>query len=421
MTRRIIVFLFLATAAQGSQPPAVQWGHQILTPTQDGIFGWMVVDSNDDICMVVSRETEDSSGNKSKEPFVLKYDPTGQALWSRQLGANGTGEPWSLSVDGLTADGQGNIYVFGHTGSSPEQENQGGYDAFYAKYRQDGTREWIRLLGTPGHDVCAGLAVDADQNLYVAGYTYGALAKPNQGKADMFIAVFDPHGATLWRDQIGTEVDERITDLRLGRDNDLYFCATTAGSLGRQNNGQDDIVVGRYERSGKCLWVYQCGTPMSDTAVCMEVGEHSEVYVGGRTEGHLAFSNAQRGYGDAYVMRLSETGEVLWTRQFGTLGWDKTFQLACFTDGSGDVLASGCQIPRPACQGFSRRYSAQGDLVWTQEFRQRGPRGGTCGRAIAIDSANNCYHAGVTNADTFTVNNGTRNVYLVKFNGSVEK
>lgn len=142
------------------------------------------------------------------------------------------------------------------------------------------------------------------------------------------------------------------------------------------------------------------------------------MYVGGRTLGDLQRKRSHRGNGDAFLVRIAETGEVQWLRQFGSRGWDKTFHIACFLDGSGDVMAGGCQYPSGRfCEAFCRRYSAQGKLIWTKEFRKRSAIGGTCGRAVAIDRDNHCYHAGVTRADTFAVNNGTGNVFIVRFDG----
>ena len=144
---------------------------------------------------------------------------------------------------------------------------------------------------------------------------------------------------------------------------------------------------------------------------------HGQAYVGGITYDNFASERAQRGRGDAFVARIAEIGELLWKRQFGSNRWDQVWDMARFLDGSGDILAGGCQIPSGICQGFCRRYSPEGKLIWIKEFRKRSPTGGTCGRAVAIDSANNCYHAGQTHADLFGVNNGTGNVYIVRFDG----
>ena len=113
---------------------------------------------------------------------------------------------------------------------------------------------------------------------------------------------------------------------------------------------------------------------------------------------------------------------MLWVRQFGPAGWDGTWDIARFTDGSGDVLIAGCQIPlRSKCQAFSRRYSSDGKLIWKKEFRESSERGGSCGRVAAIDSASNVYLSGWTKADLFDINNGTGNMFVVSFDGSKDE
>lgn len=418
---RIVLFvtflLCLTTAALGQNAPAVRWGHQLVTPTNDSLFRTMVVDSNKGVYIAVSRRAKDAPDTASKEQYILKFDQGGEQLWSRQLGEDSNEGTLNISVQGLAADDQENIYVFGYTDDRLGREKFGENDAFVAKYDQAGTQLWIWQLGCSAHDVCTGLDIDTSGNIYIAGYTYGPFAGPSKGQADIFIAAYDQAGTLLWKDQIGTVADDRAMDLSLGNNNGIYICGSTNGALAAQGNGYSDFMVARYERTGKSLWIHQYGTPAQDAGICMAVGEHGHIYVGGITYGNFAFQRAQRGQGDAFVARIAETGELLWKRQFGSNRWDQTWDMAAFHDGSGDVLAGGCQIPSGICQAFCRRYTPDGKLVWTKEFRKRGPKGGTCGRTVGVDGDNNCYHAGVTHADQFGINNDSGNVYIVRFDG----
>ena len=419
----VIFLLYLTAATAGQNSPKVQWGHQLVTPTKDTLFGTMVVDSNDGIYIAILRTPNDASGSDYKEKHLLKFHQDGKQLWSRQLDATEGENAQHFDMDGLAADDHENIYVFGSTDSKLGLEKKGGSDAFIIKYNQSGDLQHVWQFGTPNHDGCWGLAVDADGNMYIAGNTAGAFARPNEGGPDIIIAAFNPAGEYLWRDQIGTAAKDWAVDIRIADNNDIYLYAQTTGSLARQNNGQADLVVARYNSSGKQLWLRQYGTPAMDAAVSMVIGEQGQVYIGGRTLGNMENKRSHQGYGDAFIARIAETGEILWIRQFGTPGWDKTFHMARFMDGSGDLLAGGCQYPTGRyCQAFCRRYSPEGELVWTKLFGSRKPiKGGTCGRAVAIDSDNNCYHAGPTSADMFGVNNGTGNVFIVKFDGMPEK
>jgi hypothetical protein len=413
----LIVFsLFLTTVALGANTQTVRWGHQLMSETDD-VPRSAAVDNEGGIYFAFIKQVKDAPGWDgkviSKSWFLLKYNQEGEQLWNKQL------DPGVAEVSGLTADDQGNIYVFGPADSTSERKTKGKVDGYIAKYDQTGTQLWARLIGTPEFDICTGLDVDVNGNLYISGFTDGDFAKPNKGGQDMFIAAYNQDGSQRWRDQIGTAADDRGGSIRLGDDNDVYVCGDTSGSLARENNGQGDFFVARYERTGKRLWLHQFGTNAFDTVRSMEIGELGHLYLGCRTNGNLRSRSPRRRDLDSCLVSISKEGKMLWARQFGPAGWDGTWDMDRFTDGSGDVLIAGCQIPlRGKCQAYSRRYSSEGKLIWTQEFRKSSSQGGSCGRVVAVDKDNNVYLSGWTKADLFGVSNGTGGMFIVKFDGA---
>ena len=113
-------------------------------------------------------------GCVGSDAFVVKLDPTGTALaYSTYLG--GTGRDYGFAI---AVDGGGNAYVTGGTtGDFPVtlgafQTTAGG--AFVAKLNPTGSSlVYSTYLGTGNADNenGRGIAVDADGNAYVAGYT----------------------------------------------------------------------------------------------------------------------------------------------------------------------------------------------------------------------------------------------------------
>jgi hypothetical protein len=403
-------------AALDGNANTIRWGHQLMSETDD-VPRSAVVDNEGGIYFVFKKQVKDAPGFDgsviSTSWHLLKYNQEGEQLWSKQL------DPRIKFTDCIAADDHGNIYVFGIASSTHEGEVKGGSDAFFARYDKAGNQEWLFRLGTPKHDVCTGLDFDADGNMYVAGHTQGDFAKPNKGGRDMFIAAYDKHRTLLWRDQLGTAAEDLAGDIRVGNDNEIYVCGDTFGSLARENNGLGDFFVARYDRTGKRIWLRQYGTNAHESGMPMEIGEFGDIYIGCRTTGSFGYRRPRRMDMDSCLARITTTGKMLWVRQFGTGAWDGTWDLARFTDGSGDILIAGCQIPvKGKCQAFSRRYSSEGKLIWIKEFRNFSESGGTCGRVAAIDSDNNVYLSGWTRADLFGINNGTGNMFIVKFDGA---
>jgi len=109
--------------------------------------------------------------------------------WIRQFGT----ENWD-SADGVSVDMAGNVYVVGWTeGTLPGQEKAGWRDAFVRKYDSNGNEIWTRQFGTKGWDYAYSVSVDVEGNVYVVGWTRGAL--PGQKKVggyDAFVVKFGP-------------------------------------------------------------------------------------------------------------------------------------------------------------------------------------------------------------------------------------
>jgi len=109
----------------------------------------------------------------SGDAFVSKFDPTGSQLaYSTFLGGRRADLGAAIAVDA-----GGNAYVGGWTASddfptrAPLQENLFGFtDAFVAKLNPAGSElVYSTYLGGAGPDTAAGIAVDAEGNVYLTG------------------------------------------------------------------------------------------------------------------------------------------------------------------------------------------------------------------------------------------------------------
>ena len=94
----VILSLYLTSAALGQNAPAVRWGRQLITDTDD-VARNAVAGSDGGIYFTIKKTYKDASGNTtSKGRFLLKYSRQGEQLWSRQL------DPGVEDTTGLTPD-----------------------------------------------------------------------------------------------------------------------------------------------------------------------------------------------------------------------------------------------------------------------------------------------------------------------------
>ena len=142
------------------------------------------------------------------DTFIAKYDSAGNKLWTRQLGT----EDWDAS-HGVAIDDWGNAYISGRTTGQLDgntSASPGKNDAFLIKYDPSGSQLWTRQVGTEEVDVSTAVATDAQGNAFITGYTAGGFdGFSNAGNYDSFLIKYDPMGNQLWTQQIGsTSFDE---------------------------------------------------------------------------------------------------------------------------------------------------------------------------------------------------------------------
>ena len=107
-------------------------------------------------------------------------------------------------------------------------------------------------------------------------------------------------------------------------DTGIYVAGVTSGTLpGQTNAGGTDAFVRKYSLSGDLVWTRQFGSNLDDTATGIGFTpagvDPPGIFVGGETDGALP-GQASAGGTDGFVLRLDLGGNVIWTSQFGTAG-----------------------------------------------------------------------------------------------------
>ena len=139
---------------------------------------------------------------------VAKFDPSGSLVFSTYLGGSG-----DESAQRVAVDSSGNVYVGGNTASqnfpttADKLQAYGGgtSDGWIAELSPGGTSLiYSSFIGGSGGDVTLGVAVDAQGNIYVAGYgdstlfptTPGVVQPSFRGGSDAFLVKLGPSAKT---------------------------------------------------------------------------------------------------------------------------------------------------------------------------------------------------------------------------------
>jgi hypothetical protein len=183
--------------------------------------------------------------------FIRKYDSAGNELWTREFGTAAGAEIYSVATDEA-----GNLYIAGYTQQAlPGQTFMGEVDAFVSKFNSAGDELWVRQFGTGYCDYAWGVVVDTIGNIYVAGSTYGTL--PEQTGAgipgyalDIYVRKYDGAGNEIWTRQFGSTENDDARGIAVDNAGNVYICGWTTGALPEQsNNGWGDAFVAKISQS----------------------------------------------------------------------------------------------------------------------------------------------------------------------------
>jgi hypothetical protein len=259
--------------------------------------------------------------------------------WQRQVGS-----PGSEVLSSLAIDSTGSVCAAGQTtGSIGGRPNAGQFDGYLLKYKPSGALFWAQTLATASSDVITAIAVDAADNIYAAGYTYGAFpGSMNAGKADGFVAKYNASGALLWLRQLGSSEIDQLTALAVDPTGGVVAVGATEGGFGLLMNrgplGTSDVVVIKLTADGQQVYAQQLGTDMNERPTGIAVDATGAAYVVGSTQGAFPGATALGGY-DLFVFKLMADGSLGWMRQEGTPYDDQLS--AALIDSKGALTAVG--------------------------------------------------------------------------------
>ena len=173
-------------------------------------------------------------------------------------------------------------------------------------------------------------------NIYTA---LPGLSDTQQTRANIY--KWDTQGNFLWSQSINpptppfmrNSVHGLITDIQ----GNVYATGITNGGLEGVNQGSLDAFIRKYDASGNVSWTKQFGTNLADWSNGIAVDPAGNIYVAGSTQGNLLATN--KGDYDGFIRKYDPNGNALQARQFGTVAFDRGDKVTL--DANNNVYVTG--------------------------------------------------------------------------------
>jgi Secretion system C-terminal sorting domain len=262
-----------------------------------------------------STNTLTTTSSTDQDAFVAKFDTTGNFVWARKIGGNGT-----QSGIGITAIDT-SVYISGSTISNPTYfylnaigsnaitlNGNTGRATFLAKYNSSGLVQWAKLGVGFGVKWASSISV-IDTSVYICGIfedsllfnvpsvsindkIYGA------GGYDAFLAKYNTSGTFVWAKRAGSAsiYTEQATAI-VALDSSVYICGQfqdTANFNTPSASGSNEIIestggvlsssdgfVAKYNNMGNVQWLKRMGGSSGDYCNDIAVTPTSIYAIGG--------------------------------------------------------------------------------------------------------------------------------------------
>ncbi|MBT4486382.1 MAG: hypothetical protein HN732_14180 [Rhodospirillaceae bacterium] len=256
----------------------------------------------------------------TNDAYLRKYDAAGELVWSRLLGATDDANGFAVAVDA-----NDDIVIAGNVMGSLSATSYGGnYDSFVTKFDSTGAEQWTRQAAPYANDGALALTTDASGNIFVAGQTYSEIGTgvTHAGGSDGYLSKLDTDGTLVWNKQFGGTGSDRATAVAVDGSGNIYVAGEKDGNA----------ILSRYVDSDVSQtpdWEVNLGALNTDgTVTDIAVGSSGNVYVSGQTT-NAALSgsivNAHSGGSDGFVTQVVDSGgsaAVGWTTYVGSASTD---------------------------------------------------------------------------------------------------
>lgn len=281
---------------------------------------------------------------------------------------------------------------------------------------------WIKQFGTSESDRADALIVETDGGFYSGGSTWASLMGQHLGLADGWIGRFDASGRRMWVRQVGTAQVDRVLALAPSKSGGCFVAGFTEGDLAGPNAGQADVWIQRYDADGQVLWARQFGSSGFDLAEDAASDGEDGLFLCGGTSGDLGGPIQSQGDGDGWFARVDGDGNVDFLIKISSSSQEGASALAF--DGADAVYVAGTTIGELAgpsnntTQAWLARFDTNGVRKWVRQF---GSGDGTQVTSLAIPSTGGICIGGLTLGALGGPSHGNHDAWVARFDelGSV--
>lgn len=308
------------------------------------------------------------------------------------------------------------------------------FDYWLLKFDQNQTLLWQQTYGGTDDDRGSQIIQTTDNGYAILGSSSSNNddVSVNNGANDFWICKLNTSGNILWEKSFGFLGADNGNAIIQAQDNG--FLITGVIDVSASNGQGNSKIAGTKRHAGGDYWAiklnadgekewskYYGGTFTDTPNAAIQTNDKGYLLVGSSDSNDVDIKNSKGAY-DFWVVKISESGTLLWEKSFGGSQIDEAYDICDSGDGNylivGDTRSNDLDVSsnNGAADLWLIKISPEGNLIWEQNY------GGTSfdvGRSISKTQDDHFIISGSSRSSDgdLTKNNGQNDAWLLKING----
>jgi len=219
-----------------------------------------------------------------------------------------------------------------------------GNDAFIVKYNSSGNLIWKHSYGGSGSDRFSRIIATQDGGFIAAGHSFSndGDVSGNHGSGDAWIVKTDAAGNLQWQKCFGGSRDDYALAIIADPSGYTFSGAESSRDGDFANNfGDYDAWIVKISFTGNVIWQSTYGGSRFDEAGGLtRNNDGTYIFAGATTSNNQQVGNTHGGSLDTWVVKINSSGNIIWKKVYGGSGLDYCNSMTRTTDGN-LVLAHG--------------------------------------------------------------------------------
>jgi Secretion system C-terminal sorting domain len=207
----------------------------------------------------------------------------------------------------------------------------------HSAYAQAPAMQWQKSLGGTGDDEANSILQTSDGGYIVAGKSTSidGDVTGNHGLSDYWIVKLSSSGSIQWQKSFGGSADDYASSIKQTSDGG-YIVAGSSNSVDGDvtgNHGGKDFWVLKLSSTGSLQWEKSLGGSNDEEAQSIQQTPDGGYIVAGYTLSNDGDVSGNNGYKDAWIVKLNDTGGILWQKAVGSPGPEYANSIQLTSDG----------------------------------------------------------------------------------------